>query len=164
MTLRGTLVLYAVLAVLAAYLLIVPPPAPPPGPESLLGVPVESADTIEIAWPDAAVRFRRSDGSWRSDAGAVAPAAIDELLEALAMLRPTENLGAPQEPADYGLDARATRVVVSAAGEPVASLEVGDRNPAWTGVYVRRTGSNDVVVVGALLHWELEKLRAVATP
>lgn len=163
MTPRGTLGLLGLAAVLVAYLLLVPAPAPPPLPESLLAAPVESIDALDVTWPDASVRVRRAEDGWRSDGGVtVAPDAIRDLLGTLATLRPTETLRG-SDLGDYGLDARATKLVVGASGVTVLEMEIGDRNPAWTGVYVRRSGSNEVLVVGALLHWELEKLHAMAT-
>jgi hypothetical protein len=89
---------------------------------------------------------------------------IDDLLAALATIRPMDALpeGAP-DLTDYGFGSAATTLAVSAGAAPIVQLQVGDRNPAWTGVYVRRTGSAEVLLVGALLHWELEKLRRVAT-
>ena len=44
----------------------------------------------------------------------------------------------------------------------IADVEVGAMNPAGTGVYVRRYGEPPVLLVGALLRWELEKVRRVA--
>jgi uncharacterized protein DUF4340 len=164
-TVRGTLGLLGVFAALAAYLLLVPPPAARLAPlvEPLLAVPAEQVDAIEVTWPERRLRATRLGGTWRSADGAVLPpGTIEDLLAALASLRPTETLAAPDGTVDYGL-ATGTTLVVSAEGVPVAQLRIGDRNPAWTGVYVRRTGSDDVVLVGALLHWELEKLRAAAS-
>jgi hypothetical protein len=161
---RGTLALLGAFLLLLAYLVLVPPPAPPELPEPLVAVPGASVDDIAVTWPDTHLEVRRTHGDWRSDAGAlVPPDAVGDLLAALSTLRPTETLPAGDPMADYGLDARATTLVISAAGSTVLSLRVGDRNPAWTGVYVQRSGSNDVVVIGALLHWELEKLHAMAT-
>jgi hypothetical protein len=75
-----------------------------------------------------------------------------------------ETLRSGDDVADYGLDAGAATLSVSAGGIDALRLRIGDRNPAWTGVYVQSSESDEVVVVGALLHWELEKLRAMATP
>jgi hypothetical protein len=69
----------------------------------------------------------------------------------------------PVDEAGYGLGASAQRLLVTGAdGRPLLALEVGERNPAWTGLYVRRKGEREVVMVGALLRWELEKLRDAA--
>jgi hypothetical protein len=47
--------------------------------------------------------------------------------------------------------------------ETLLALEVGATNPARTGVYVRRIGEPAVLLVGALLRWEIEKLRRVVS-
>ena len=164
MTPRGTLGLVGVAALLAAYLLLVPAPAPAPLAEPLLTVPIASVDTVELRWPDRPLRLHRADTGWRLNDGASVPSdMVDDLLGTLATLRPMETLRSSDDTAEYGLDARALTVVVSAGGVDVLRLRIGDRNPAWTGVYVQSSGSQDVVVFGALLHWELEKLHAMAT-
>ena len=164
MTARGTLGLVALFALLVTYLELVPPPPPPQLPEPLLSVPAQSVDDVALIWPDGRLHLRRTDGAWRSDGGAVLPPDTPgDLLAALSTLRPTETLSGREPVADYGLDARATTIAISAEGATALELRVGDRNPAMTGAYVQRSGSSDVVVVGALLHWELEKLRPMAT-
>jgi len=39
-------------------------------------------------------------------------------------------------------------------------MDIGNRNPAWTGSYARRAGRAEVLLVGAVLRWELDKLRS----
>lgn len=164
MTLRGTLGLIGVLALLAAYLLLVPPPVRTPPAQPLLGIPVESVDTVELSWPDRQLRLRRSDTGWRLNDGRSVPShMVDDLLVTLSTLRPMETLRAGDDVADYGLDARAVTLAVFAGGRDALRLRMGDRNPAQTGVYVQSSGSQEVLVVGALLHWEVEKLHAMAT-
>jgi hypothetical protein len=166
MTVRGTLALVGLLGVLLLYVGIIDrPPLPPHEERPLLAAPLAQATRVDVTWPDAALRGVRRDGGWVDAQDRVLPAGlIDDLLVALGTVRPIErvpDVGATAT--DYGLGARATSVVVGAAGNPLLQLEVGDRNPSWTGIYVRRLGSADVVRVGALLHWELAKLRTVAT-
>jgi len=166
-TVRGTLGLLAALAVLVLYLVAVDaPPAPPRPPEApLLAVPAADATTVDLTWPDAHLHAVRRDGAWHADDPAVLPAGmVDDLLAALATIRPIDTLTASATDAtDYGFGSGGTTLVVSTRDAPVLRLQVGDRNPAWTGIYVRRTGSMDVLLVGALLHWELEKLHTMAT-
>lgn len=49
-------------------------------------------------------------------------------------------------------------------GEAAGSLMllVGDRNPAWTGVYARVPPADRVVLIGSVLSWELDKLVGAA--
>ena len=166
MTVRGTLGLLGLFAALALYLLVVAPPPerPPPLEDPLLSVPAEQVTRLEVRWPDGHLEARRVDGVWRVDGeGGVASEAIDDLLAVLATLRPTTILARDVAAGDYGLGPAATSLTLSANGATVLHLLVGNRNPALTGVYVQRTGSDELWLVGALLHWELEKLHALVT-
>jgi hypothetical protein len=63
--------------------------------------------------------------------------------------------------AEYGLAPAVERLrVLDDTGHELIALDIGNRNPAWTGVYARRAGSADVLLVGSLLRWELDKLRS----
>jgi hypothetical protein len=50
-----------------------------------------------------------------------------------------------------------------ADGRELVAIEVGAMNPAETGVYVRRSGQRPILLIGALLRWELEKVRRVVS-
>jgi hypothetical protein len=165
MTARGTVALLAVLAALLGYVTMVDRPSVRPTDVApLLTVPPAQATRVEIVWPEARLLGVRRDGEWRDERERGLPSGlVDDLLSALATVRPIETLTASAAAAsEYGFGAKATTVAVAAAGNPLLALEVGDRTPSWTGVYVRRSGAPDVLVVGALLHWELAKLRGVA--
>jgi hypothetical protein len=167
MTVRGTLGLLAALALLVLYLVAVDPPSTrlPPLSEPLLAVPAVRVTTIEIVWPETRLHAVRRAGAWQAFGHAVLPAgSVDDLLAALATIRPMDTLTPSGTNApDYGLGAAATTLTMAAGAVPLLQLQVGNRNPAWTGVYVRRNGSAEILLVGALLHWELEKLRRIAT-
>ena len=166
MTVRGTLTLLGLFAVLATYLLLVPPPpAPHPSPGTpLLSVPADRVTSLAIVWADRRLRATRVGDGWRSDAGASFPAdMIEDLLATLSTLRPTETLADGESAADYGLAPPGASLVISEGDTRLLQLDVGGRNPAWTGVYVRRTGGAGVELVGALLDWELGKLRETAS-
>lgn len=169
MTVRGTAGLMALLAAFCGYLWLSARPAVSPAPPGspLLAVPAGRVTRIEIEWPDARLAAVRNAGTWRGAAGqSDVPAwQIDDLLATLATIRPVTTLArAERDAAQYGFGDAATAVRLDAGAEVALELEVGDRNPAWTGVYVRRTGSPDAHLMGALLHWELEKLHDSVTP
>src|SRR5262249_56495047 len=96
-------------------------------------------------------------GRWRGDV-------VADLVDSLGTIGPVMTVDpAPADPADYGFGPDAVRIrLLAQDGRPLLALDVGERNPAWTGLYARRTGSREVLLVGALLHWELEKLQAKA--
>jgi len=165
MTWSGTARLAAVLAALIAVTWLVERAAdrPAAGQAPLLVAPPERAHRIEFEEPAGRLTVVRgaagwSDANgrpWRSDAP-------DDLLLALGGLRPTA-LDVPADTPDeeWGFGAAAMRLrVLDDRGGPMLALEIGRRNPAWTGRYARRAGAPGVLLVGALLDWELDKLRA----
>lgn len=158
MSIRGTLGLALVLAVLASYLAFTRP-APGPatdGPNRLMPA-LGDATQLELTQGDRVITVARHDGTWERPG-------VADALDTLASL---EVLGvidaAPSDPAAYGFGADAMRLRVSRDGRTVADVDVGAMNPAGTGVYVRRHGEPAVLLVGALFHWELEKVRRVAS-
>ena len=158
MTVRGTLVLAAVLAMLVAYLVVTGRTVGPESRRTMLSPPLDAATAVEIVRDGVTTRFvRRDDGTWS------APGVAD-LVDALASLEVVDEVDAtPADPASYGLGADALRLRVSSADGELVALEVGATNPAETAVYVRRIGATPVLLVGALLRWELEKVRRVVS-
>ena len=62
---------------------------------------------------------------------------------------------------EYGLAASTERLrVLDGTGRELLAMDIGNRNPAWTGNYARRDGRDEVLLVGSLLRWELDKLRS----
>ena len=166
MTPRGTLALLGVLALLVVYLSVVDRPSSTTvDEEPLLTAPAAQVTRVEITWPDARLLAVRRDGGWRDQDERPLPSGlVDDLLAALGTVRPMETLASTGPTAsEYGFGPRTTSLSIGAGGNPLLHLEMGDRNPSRTGVYVRRSGSVEVLLVGALLHWELEKLRAAAS-
>jgi hypothetical protein len=156
MTIRGTLVLAAILLALAAYLVVTrPPPGPSDDGGARLTESLERATTIELEQGGRTVRLARGDRAW---AEARASDVFNGLqsLRVLTVIDPT-----PANAALYGFGADALRLRVLGGTDVLLALEVGAMNPAETGVYVRRIGEPPVLLVGALLRWELEKLRRV---
>ena len=163
MTLRGTLGLLLVLAVLVAYLWL-PECERPAGPP-LLSAPQE--DVAQIEWEDGETRrviMRAGDG-WTDAAGRPwGSDAVTDLVEALATLRPLVVIDPePKDPTKYGLGPGAPQLrLLDQAGRHLLALEIGSRNPAWTALYARLGGKPEVLLVGGLLRWELEKVRGAA--
>jgi hypothetical protein len=171
MTVRGTVVLVVVALALAAVVGIgrgpILPARPLPRAEGppLLGAPIASVSRLE--WdrgPDRLTLVRTSSG-WSDAAGHPWPAdAVDVALDALASLHPhTVVAGEPDDLAQFGLAPATERLrVLDGTGGVLLDIEIGSRNPAWTGSYARRAGQQDVLLVGALLRWELDKLRSAS--
>jgi len=157
MTIRGTVGLAVALGLLVTYLsLTAPPVGPVVDPSTLLTPPLGDATSLEITRGGRATAIVRRDGRW-SEPG------VTDLLDALASLRVLAVIDAGTDPDSYGLAGDALRLRVTADSRELVAIEVGAMNPAETGVYVRRVGQRSVLLVGALLRWELEKLRRVVS-
>lgn len=174
MTLRGTLgwiagaavCLVAVWAdgVLTGRPVLPERPLAAPGTPPLLETPPRGVARIEwTAGADRLTLVRTADG-WHDAAGhPQTDGVVDAVLESLASLHPHPVLeGGHADLAEYGLAPARERLVLSDEhGGTLLAVDVGSRNPAWTGYYARRDGHDEVLLVGALLRRELGKLRAV---
>jgi hypothetical protein len=168
LTARGTGLLLAVCAALIGYLWLFElrprQGGAPAAPEAAPLLPVAPAAVARVEVEERGRRLtalRGEDGwsdpsgrPWRTDA-------VADLVATLGSLRPVMVVDPrPHDPSDYGLGASARRleVATTADGRPVLALEVGERNPAWTGLYARRGGHPEVLLIGAVLGWELDKV------
>ncbi|HEV7733333.1 MAG TPA: DUF4340 domain-containing protein [Candidatus Binatia bacterium] len=159
-----------VLGVLVTYLALSAPTTQTPavpvaaGP-ALLAVPATDVTHLELTDASGRLSLVRSPNGWHDAADRTLPSGVvTDLLDALTTLRPITMVDdAPSDIADYGLGADATRLhLVGSTDRPLLDLEIGARNPAWTGLYARRDGAPGVFLVGALLQWEIDKLRNTA--
>jgi hypothetical protein len=167
MSTRGTVLLVGVLVVLAGWLWLVElgtPPGPVSGSAPLLAAPARVA-RVELEHGTRRVVALRRDGGWTDASGRPWRGdVVPDVLATLATLAPVMVVDdAPHAAVDYGLapPARRLRLATDAAA-PVLDLEIGEPNPAATGLYARLAGRREVVLVGALLGWELEKLASAA--
>jgi hypothetical protein len=168
---RGTAVLLGVLAALAGYLWLVELPThrvERPSEEAA-GAPLLSArdevGRVELEAAGERLAAVRVGGRWTDPHGRPWRGdAVGALVASLAVLRPIMVIDpAPREPAEYGLGPDAARLELRAAdGRSLLRLEIGERNPAWTGLYARLGDRPEVVLVGAQLRWEIEKVREAA--
>lgn len=164
MTWRGAAGLVLVLAILVATIQWVDHRAQQPTPVGrtpLLGAAPSTVTALEIRTPDRTLRFERDGDSWHdtSDAHAKVANDVPGLLTALGMLAPLMVVTDTTTTLDeFGLGSDAVRLIAHSGGESVLDLHLGSRNPAWTAIYVRRDGSSEVLLVGSLLRYEIEKL------
>lgn len=168
MTARGTFLLLAVLVLVAVWLALELRPAPigpVPGTEPLLATRPAEVGRVELSSPDQRLAAVRHDGEWRDADGRSWPTApVTDVVDTLAGLRPVMVVDPdPPDAREFGLAPDAMRLRLARGdGTTLLDLELGERNPAGTGVYARRGGRPEVLLVGAVLAWEIEKLRAAA--
>ncbi len=167
---RGTIVLAVLVVIFTAYLWHEGPPAhderpafeeitprTPTTPMRHL-VEIDPAEVVgvEVDSHGETRSAQRIDSGWQ---GAANPNAITDMLQNLAQLGVLMDIPSnPGELQDYGLERPHSelRLQLRNASTPLV-LQIGDRNPATTGVYVRLGKSGPVVLAGALAAWEIEK-------
>jgi len=169
---RSTIVLAVLVILVGAYLWYSEtPPQPaersmqgkPPGQESLQALhkllDFEPADVVavQVQRTGQSLTVQRQDSGWQ---GVDDPSVVNDFLHTLSDLRVLMDISvAAQSLKDYGLDPPLGTVALRVSGqaEPLI-LQIGERNPATTGVYVRLGESGAVVLAGALVEWEFDKL------
>jgi len=169
---RGTVLLALLLVAVGAFVWLEgPPPEGPQGgqpfDDSVPRLPTQPIRHLVDIVPGDVTRVRimrngetreaeRTDSGWR---GAGNPTAINDFLHNLTQLGILMDIPSDAELTDYGLEPPQSevRLQLRTAGSPLV-LQVGDRNPSTTGVYVRLGENGPVVLAGALAAWEVEKL------
>jgi hypothetical protein len=174
MGVRGTLILALLIVVVGAYVWFeeARPAAPGRSTDTLLGEPkafdpnqpvrhllkYRPADVLSIRLEHAGQTrtTERSGATWTMTSN---PGAIADFLGNLAQLPVVMDIPAgTAELRDYGLDPPQSVVRLQTRGQPTPLvLQIGDRNPSVTGVYVRIGKDGPVVLAGALVAWEFDK-------
>lgn len=121
----------------------------------LLGMDLGGIEAIVLRDERGEIEQRRPAGGWSSS---VADQAVVEFLGNL------KNLGRVQEIevtgsglAQYGLADALHRIELHRGSEAIR-IDIGTRNPSGTGVYARIAGEEKIILAGALLDWEFDKL------
>lgn len=171
---RGTLALLTLVAVAGLFLWLEGPPKPelPQDAPNLLGepklrdpskfVPLIAFDLaavlrIHVRHGDNELTAERTGEVWKTSRPT---AALDLFLRNLTELGRIIEIPASAEALkDYGLEHPKSVVELTLRGEEGPRvLELGNQNPAATGVYVRIDRQGPIVLAGALATWELDKL------
>lgn len=162
----GVLILVAFL-----YYLDTTPPPPPrrvglptvrtpisPAPSGTPLLPEESAKVHRLVLRlDGIEReTQRVDSGWT---GTNRSELIEEFVRDLTTLGPLETIDAPPERLkEFGLAPPRGRIelYIEGKGDPVV-FEVGNLNPPGTAVYLRVPKEPYILLVGSLIHWELQR-------
>jgi uncharacterized protein DUF4340 len=174
MGVRGTLILALLIAAVGAYVWFEEAPSAAPGrsTDTLLGEPkafdpnqpvrhlleYQPADVSSIRL-ERGGQMRTTERSGETWTATSNPAAIADFLANLAQLAVVMDIPAgTAELRDYGLDPpqSVVRLQTRSQRTPMV-LQIGDRNPSVTGVYVRIGEDGPVLLAGALVTWEFDK-------
>jgi hypothetical protein len=89
--------------------------------------------------------------------------AIDDFLMNLKKLvNLGEVEGAATQLSEYGLQPPSSRVILQVEGEGARTLTIGKHNPVQTSIYAQVNESPQVVLVGAVVLWDMRKLVTAA--
>lgn len=110
---------------------------------------------LQLQRADQTRTVKRQGGNWQ---GADDPAVINDFLHSISTLGVLADIPASaKELADYGLDPPHGVIEVHLDKQAVPLiLQIGDRNPPTTGVYVRFGNNGPVALAGALVEWEFD--------
>jgi len=175
---RSTVVLAVLILVIGAYVWFdqtpqpdprgmefgaVPQRAPTTAVQPLLEFRSEDVMSVRLEHAGQIVQAERDGDHW---IGAASPGDISDFLRSLGGLGVLAQI--PEGAADlkaFGLQPpqRVLQLHLRGVAAPLV-LEIGDRNPATTGVYARIGADGPVVLAGALAVWEFDKaFRALGT-
>lgn len=137
------------------------PTAPPVTP--IADFRAADVDGLTLTLDGEARSSTLKDGAW---SGAERSQLVADFLADLTSLGVLGEIdAAPDELKDFGLAPCRGRIEAQLRTGRRAVIELGNRNPSTTGIYLRFPDSGRVVLAGALVGWEFEKaFRALATP
>jgi hypothetical protein len=130
---------------------------PPEEVVPLADVGTNDVVSLELRVGERRVVMQQTAGKWT---GPLAPAAVEEFLASLRGIGRLSHIPVgDRDLAEFGLD-EPQRSVQIALHDPAESIriDVGDSNPAATSVYVRINQVGPIVLAGAVLTWEIDKL------
>jgi hypothetical protein len=126
---------------------------------------LERVTQIEVLFEGQQVVCQRTPAGWKlSPSGA--PMTADAIEDFLSNLKKLVNLGEVEgdatQLAEYGLQPPVARIVLQMEGEGTRTLTLGKHNPVQTSLYAQINETPQVVLVGAVVLWDVRKLLMAA--
>jgi len=139
------------------------PPIPAADLKRLMTFPAADVTAIRLRRGERTVQTERTAGGW---SGIERQSDVADFLADLAELVEIIPIEAgPNDLAALGLSPPTGSIELTRRDGPPWLLQIGDRNPPATGVYARVGADGPVVLTGALLLWNVDKLeRALQLP
>ena len=129
--------------------------------ERLFEFSSEKISQLEVVFDGQQLIGKRTPEGWkREQSGEPLPSAVvDDFLTALTNL---VNLGSvegkPEELSEFGLKPPQTHITVYVEGAGPQTLALGKHNPVNTSLYALVNQSQQVILVGSIVSWDLRKL------
>jgi hypothetical protein len=140
-------------------------PAGARGERPVLEFAPERVTQIDLLFDEQHLVCQRTAGGWQQvpDGKPLRQDVVDDFL---TNLRKLVNLGEveidPTQLAEFGLQPPESRVVLTLEGEETRTLALGKRNPVQSSLYAQVNDSPQVVLVGAVVLWDMRKLVTAA--
>lgn len=170
---RRVILLGLIALVLGSYTYLSAPASRPlSGPQAAtdrerpaLNFTAEEVSRIELVYNQQHLVCQRSQDGWQVAAtgGAVRPAAVQDFLTNLGKLLHLGNVeGIQDELAEYGLKPPQASIILQLNGQETRRLQIGTRNPVQSSLYAQINDAPQVVLVGAVVLWDIRKLFTAA--
>ena len=125
----------------------------------------EKIRQIDIIFDEQHLIGKRTSEGWkREQSGEPLPSTIvDDFLTSLTSLVDLGNVeGKPEDLSEYGLKPPKTQISLQVEGAGSQTLILGKHNPVNTSLYALVNESPQVILVGAVISWDLRKLMDAA--
>lgn len=125
----------------------------------------EKITKLEVVFDGQHLVGKRTAEGWqREHNGEPLPSAVvDDFLASLTSLVDLGNVeGKPEELSEYGLKPPKTHISLHVEGAGTQTLVLGKHNPVNTSLYALVNQSQQVILVGSVISWDLRKLMDAA--
>ena len=121
----------------------------------------EKVSQLDVIFDGQHLVGKRTPEGWQqAQSGEPLPSAVvDDFLAALVRLVDLGGVeGKPEDLSDYGLKPPKTQISVQVDGAGTQTLALGKHNPVSTSLYALVNQSQNVILVGSIVSWDLRKL------
>jgi hypothetical protein len=169
---RRVLVLGILAGVLGGYAYVTTPEKKTVGAEAtkkteraVLDFEVEKVSKIDLVFEGQHLVCERTAEGWKQ-VSSETPIRQDAVEDFLSNLKKLVNLGEVESGStylsEYGLQPPVGRIVLRVEGVGERTLTIGKHNPVQTSLYAQVNESPQVVLVGAVVLWDMRKLVTAA--
>lgn len=121
----------------------------------------EKITQLDVVFDGQHLVGKRTPEGWKREQSEepLPSAVVDDFLTALARLVDLGDVESkPEELSEYGLKPPKTQISVHVEGGGTQTLALGNHNPVNTSLYALVNQSQQVILVGSVISWDLRKL------